>query len=73
MITISIRTTESDRPAKFDVAPDQADECVKRLAHPDEILVLTPRSGDGTAYIPVRNITYLHVSDDHNAADPNYC
>jgi hypothetical protein len=72
VITVSVFTSESSEPSKFDVEADWAAECVKRLAVPDEVLIFTPRSGVGTAYIPVRHIVYLHVSDDHNPADPSH-
>ncbi len=62
MPTIRIITVESDSPAVFEASKSDAEFIPAMLHDPDQVLVLTPKRG-GTAYIPVRNITYVHIED----------
>lgn len=70
MITITILTTESDEPAKFDVDYTLADSCVRMLSDPNAVLAL-PHARGGTAHIPVRHITFLHVPEQRPWSDPD--
>ncbi len=66
MPTLTIVTSDSPEPGTFEsVSADDVLTCTYLLRDPNEILVLTPRNG-GTAYIPVRHITYLHVADEES-------
>lgn len=63
MTTIRILTTESDEASIFEVEPGVVPTLVAQLRDPDSVIQLTPRNG-GTAYIPVRHVTYLHVAPE---------
>ncbi|WP_433730795.1 hypothetical protein ACQP2Y_21035 [Actinoplanes sp. CA-051413] len=60
MVTITVVTTESENPVIFDAQPYAVESYVNALNDPNKVITFTPRNG-GVAYIPVRQITYLHV------------
>ena len=62
MATLNIITSESDEPIKFDVDSDLVDHYAGLLRDPNEVFELTARNG-ARAYIPVRHITYLAVTE----------
>lgn len=58
MPVIRITTSQGEVTAEFRVNTNEMDKCIAKLRNPNEVLEFNHPAG-GTAYIPVRNITYM--------------
>jgi hypothetical protein len=61
MPVIRITTSQGEVAAEFQVKANEMDKCIAKLRDPNEVLEFNHPAG-GTAYIPVRNITYVLVT-----------